>query len=57
MSDITINDDKNQDNNKKTTPVTGSTYGLNRSSLPLSDVILQFWQGLQDDYRTYCGIV
>ena len=56
MSDITINDDKNQDNNQKTTPVTGSTYGLNRSSLPLSDVILQFWQGYMDEDRTFYSV-
>ena len=43
MSDITINNDKNQDKNQKTTPVTESSLESNSSSIYSSGVVLQIW--------------
>ena len=48
MSDITINNDKNQDENQKTTPVTESSLESNSSSIYSSGDVLQIWLGRQD---------
>lgn len=45
MSDITINNDKNQDENQKTTPVTESSLESNSSSIYSSGDVLQIWLG------------
>ena len=43
MSDITINSSENQEDNQKTTPVTGSLSEPNDSSLSLSGEIFSTW--------------
>ena len=48
MSDITINNDKNQDENQKTTPVTESSLESNSSSIYSSGDVLQIWLGMRD---------
>ncbi len=48
MSDITINNDKNQDENQKTTPVTESSLESNSSSIYSSGDVLQIWLGWRD---------
>ncbi len=48
MSDITINNNENQQDNQKTTPVTGSLSEPNDSSLSLSGEILSTWLGWRD---------
>ena len=48
MSDITINNDRNQDENQRTTPVTESSFGTNRSNIALPDDVLQIWLGWRD---------
>ena len=48
MSDITINNDKNQDENQKTTPVTESSLESNSSSIYSSGEVLQIWLGRRD---------
>ena len=48
MSDITINNNKNQDENQKTTPVTESSFEVIDSSISLPGVILQIWLGMRD---------
>ena len=45
MSDITINSSENQEDNQKTTPVTGSLSEPNDSSLSLSGEIFSTWLG------------
>ena len=48
MSDITINSSENQEDNQKTTPVTGSLSEPNDSSLSLSGEIFSTWLGMRD---------
>ena len=48
MSDITINNDKNQDENQKTTPVTESSLESNSSSIYSPGDVLQIWLGRRD---------
>ena len=48
MSDITINNDKNQDENQKTTPVTESSLESNSSSIYSPGDVLQIWLGWRD---------
>ena len=48
MSDITINSSENQEDNQKTTPVTGSLSEPNDSSLSLSGEIFSTWLGWRD---------
>ena len=48
MSDITINSSENQEDNQKTTPVTGSLSEPNDSSLSLSGEIFSTWLGRRD---------
>ena len=48
MSDITINNDKNQDENQKTTPVTESSLESNSSSIYSPGDVLQIWLGMRD---------
>ena len=48
MSDITINNDKNQDDKQKTTPVTKSHSKPSDSNLSLPGDVLQFWLGMRD---------
>ncbi len=48
MSDITINNNENQEDNQKTTPVTGSFSEPNNSSLALSGEIFSTWLGMRD---------
>ena len=48
MSDITINSNENQEDNQKTTPVTGSFSEPNNSSLALSGEIFSTWLGWRD---------
>ena len=48
MSDITINNNENQEDNQKTTPFTGSLSEPNDSSLPLSGEIFSTWLGWRD---------
>lgn len=52
MSDITINNEENQDKKQKTTPVTESFDAREQLDETTANAILQIWQGLQDDYRT-----
>ena len=48
MSDITINNDKNQDENQKTTPVTESSLESNSSSIYSPGDVFQIWLGRRD---------
>ena len=48
MSDITINNNENQEDNQKTTPVTESFSEPNNSSLALSGEIFSTWLGMRD---------
>ena len=43
MSDITINNDENQEENQKTTPVTESSFEVIDSSISLPGAMLQIW--------------
>lgn len=52
MSDITINNDKNQDDKQKATPVTKSHSKTNDSNISLPDDILQIWLGRRVQMRT-----
>ena len=53
MSDITINSSENQEDNQKTTPVTGSLSEPNDSSLSLSGEIFSTWLGKRDGNITF----
>ena len=53
MSDITINSSENQEDNQKTTPVTGSPSEPNDSSLSLSGEIFSTWLGIRDGNITF----
>lgn len=53
MSDITINSSENQEDNQKTTPVTGSLSEPNDSSLSLSGEIFSTWLELGYGNITY----
>ena len=55
MSDITINNDKNQDENQKTTPVTESSLESNSSSIYSSGDVLQIWLGMRDSNPRMLG--
>ena len=55
MSDITINNDKNQDENQKTTPVTESSLESNSSSIYSSGDVLQIWLGMRDSNPRMTG--
>lgn len=60
MSDITINNDKNQDHNQKTTPVTESFPVLHGHSIALPGLISQIWLAVKDlilNPQNYVGIV
>lgn len=48
MSDITINNNENQEDNQKTTPVMKSLSEPNDSSLALSGEIFSTWLGWRD---------
>ncbi len=48
MSDITINNDRNQDENQRTTPVTESSFESNSSSIYSPGDVLQIWLGMRD---------
>lgn len=51
MSDITINNNENQEDNQKTTPVMKSLSEPNDSSLALSGEIFSTWLGLVDVFQ------
>ena len=55
MSDITINNDENQDENQKTTPVTESSLESNSSSIYSSGDVLQIWLGMRDSNPRMLG--
>ena len=48
MRDITINNEENQNENQKTTPVTESLFEFNNSGISLPGVVLQIWLGWRD---------
>ena len=51
MSDITINNNENQEDNQKTTPAMKSLSEPNDSSLALSGEIFSTWLGLVDVFQ------
>ena len=48
MSDITINSSENQEDNQKTTPVTGSLSGQKEVICSLPNAIINSWLGMRD---------
>ena len=48
MSDITINSNENQEDNQKTTPVTGSLSEQKEAISPRSSAIINSWLGWRD---------
>lgn len=53
MSDITINNEENQNNNQKTTPVTEPLSGPNNSSFSSPGGILLIWLERKNLFQTF----
>lgn len=51
MSDITINNEENQDENQKMTPVTESSFESNSSSIHSPGDVLQIWLCMWVKYK------
>ena len=55
MSDITINSNENQEDNQKTTPVTGSLSEQKEAISPRSSAIINSWLGMRDSNPRMLG--
>lgn len=53
MSDIAINNDEGQHRNQKTTSDMKSSGELNKLDTTVISAILQIWQPLVDEFRTF----